>query len=114
MAWLISGYFVHGRWKEPIEVVDHEGQHFKKSRGTDKKFYHEWEKKRDSVSVERGQNVELAYHILAREILAKIIIGLEGVKREKMTFVNHPKDIEDNITEGIKTFIFQHSKMKED
>ena len=88
--------FVDGIWMEPIKVAFHDLEHVDINDGTDKHFYDEWKKRRNSVSVERGQNVELAYHLVTHESFVDIMSVLSGSKQSTTFNV---------VQEGVKTSI---------
>lgn len=82
---------------EPAGVSRHDGEHIWASDGAVKWFYDEWDKRRDTVSVKKGQNVELAYYILTHQTYSNTV---EGAKRT--TFTDHPPEtIKQRIEHGI-------------
>ena len=89
--------WVDGGEIEPAGVSRHDGEHIWASDGAVKWFYDKWDKRRDTVSVKQGQNVELAYYILTHQTYSNPV---EGAKRT--TFPDHPPEtIKEHIKHGI-------------
>ena len=95
---LVNGpTFVDGKKLEPASVSRHDDSHIYFSDKVVKSFYIKWIKRRDSVPVKKGQNVELAYHILTHETFSN---SSEGAKRT--AFTEHTLEkIEDHLRHGL-------------
>ncbi len=102
---------VDGKEEVPLGFAFHDILHIWASDGVEARFYSEIAKRRDSLSVEKGQNVELAYHILTHETSTGVIISyLTPETFRRTTFLDNPKKIEDNIKTELRPLISEVSK----
>ena len=102
---------VDGKEEEPLGFAFHDILHIWASDGTKAHFYSELAKGRDSLSVEKGKNIELAYHILTHETSSGIIINyLTPETARNPTFLDNLEKIENNIKTELRTLIAEISR----